>query len=108
MAISRVRSGFLRWTDLALWAMERTPLRNILSLRPCRSGPHCWPRYWLQPEFLLTMIAKLFPEAYDVQGRPTFRPDQRHRGRFPATFPIGRYVTQPLTIKCQSLEDLRR
>jgi hypothetical protein len=54
------------------------------------------------------MIAKLFPEAYDVEGRPTFRPDQRHRGRFPSTFPIGRYVSQPLAVKCQSLEDLRK
>lgn len=54
------------------------------------------------------MIAELFPEAYDVQGRPTFRPDQKHWSHFPSTFPIGRYVTQPLTIKCNSFEDLRR
>lgn len=54
------------------------------------------------------MIAELFPEAYDTQGRPTFRPDQLHRRRFPSTFPIGRYVTQPLTVKCHSLEDLRK
>jgi len=54
------------------------------------------------------MIAEIYPEAYDVDGRPTFRPDQRHRGHFPATFPIGRYITQPLSVKCKSLEDLRK
>ena len=53
------------------------------------------------------MIAEIFPKVYD-QGRPAFRPDQVHRHRFPCTFPIGRYVTQPLTVKCQSLEDLRK
>ena len=54
------------------------------------------------------MIAELFPEAYDVEGRPTFRPDQKRRGHFPATFPIGRYISQPLTIKCETLDDLRK
>jgi hypothetical protein len=54
------------------------------------------------------MIAEIFPEAYDIEGRPAFRPDKLHRRRFPSTFPIGMYVTQPLTVKCQSLQDLRR
>ncbi len=54
------------------------------------------------------MIAELFPEGYDTEGRPTFRPDEKHRGRFPATFPIGRYVSHPLTIQCKSFEDLRK
>jgi hypothetical protein len=52
------------------------------------------------------MIAEIFPEAYDTQGRSTFRPDQQRRRRFPSTFPIGRYVSQPLSVKCNSLEDL--
>jgi hypothetical protein len=54
------------------------------------------------------MIAEIFPEAYDIQGRPTFRPDQQRRRRFPSTFPIGRYVSHPLTVQCKSLEDLRK
>jgi Transglutaminase-like superfamily len=54
------------------------------------------------------MIAEIFLEAYDVEGRPAFRPDQLHRRRFPSTFPIGRYVTHPLMVKCQSFEDLRK
>jgi hypothetical protein len=53
------------------------------------------------------MIAEVFPEAYDTVGRPTFRPDQRRRRRFPTSFPIGRYFSQPLGNQCQSLEDLR-
>lgn len=53
------------------------------------------------------MIAELWLEAYDVQGRPTFRPDQQRRKRFPSTFPIGRYASQPLSVKCIDLQDLR-
>jgi hypothetical protein len=53
------------------------------------------------------MIAEVFPEAYDTKGRPTFRPDQRRRSRFPSSFPIGRYISQPLSVECKNLEDLR-
>ena len=53
------------------------------------------------------MIAELFPEAYDTEGRSTFRPDQRRRRRFPSTFPIGRFLSQSLTVECKNLEDLR-
>jgi hypothetical protein len=53
------------------------------------------------------MIAEVFPEAYDAEGRPTFRPDQRRRRRFPSSFPIGRYISQPLSVACKNLEDLR-
>lgn len=53
------------------------------------------------------MIAEVFPEAYDVHGRSTFRPDQRRHSHFPSTFPIGRYLSQPLTVECKNLEDLR-
>ncbi len=53
------------------------------------------------------MIAEIFPEAYDTEGRTTFRPDQKRRGGFPSTFPVGSYVSHPLTAKCKSFEDLR-
>jgi hypothetical protein len=53
------------------------------------------------------MIAEVFPEAYDTEARSTFRPDQRRKRRFPSTFPIGRFVSQPLTVECKNLEDLR-
>jgi transglutaminase-like cysteine proteinase BTLCP len=54
------------------------------------------------------LIAELFSEGYDTEGRPTFRPDEKRRGRFPSTFPIGRYVSHSLSFKCKSLEDLRK
>lgn len=54
------------------------------------------------------MISEIFLEAYDVKGRPTFRPDQQRRRRFPSTFPIGRYFSQPLSVSCKSLEELRK
>src|SRR5262250_3356035 len=53
------------------------------------------------------MISEIFREAYDTQGRLTFPPDLRRRGRFPTSFPVGRYLTQPLSVQCKNLEDLR-
>jgi hypothetical protein len=53
------------------------------------------------------MIAELSLQAYDIEGRPTFRPDQKRRSRFLSTFPFGAYISQPLTVKCNSLEELR-
>jgi hypothetical protein len=53
------------------------------------------------------MIAEIVPEAYDAFGRKTFRPDLRSKGIHP-TFPMGRYVSQPLTVKCESVRDIRK
>ena len=53
------------------------------------------------------MIAEIFPQAYDAVGRKVFRPDLRRKGVHP-TFPMGRYVSQPLSVKCASLEDMRK
>lgn len=53
------------------------------------------------------MIAKILPDAYDAFGRKTVRPDLRRRGMRP-TFPMGRYVSQPLTVECKSLSDIRK
>ena len=52
------------------------------------------------------MIAEIFAKAYDVQGRRVVRPDLRRKGLHP-TFPMGRYVSQPLTVKCDSIVDIR-
>lgn len=52
------------------------------------------------------MIAEPFSETYDVEGRPTFRPDQKRRGHFSATYPIGRYISHALTVKGETLDDL--
>jgi len=52
------------------------------------------------------MIAEVFPEAYDAQGRKALRPDLRRKG-LRSTAPMRRYVSQPLTVECKSLSDLR-
>ncbi len=54
------------------------------------------------------MIAEVIPEAYDAEGKRTFRPDSRKQSGFRPTFPIGRYLGQPLQTKCTDLADLRR
>lgn len=53
------------------------------------------------------MIAEIFAEAYDVEGKKVLRPDLRRKGPHP-TFPMGRYLTQPLKVKCQSIADVRK
>jgi transglutaminase superfamily protein len=53
------------------------------------------------------MIAEIIPESYDAIGRQVSRPFERRRGFHP-TFPIGRYVSQPLTIECTTMGDVRR
>jgi hypothetical protein len=53
------------------------------------------------------MIAEVIPNAYDVEGKKVFRPFDRRRGPRP-TFPLGRYVSQPLTIRCHSIEEIRQ
>lgn len=52
------------------------------------------------------MIAEIIPEAYDAEGRKVSRPFGRHKGLRP-TFPLGRYVSQPLAIQCHSIKDVR-
>jgi hypothetical protein len=53
------------------------------------------------------MIAEIFPEAYDAHGRKVARPDSRRKG-LRSTYPMRRYVSQPLTVKCKSIFDIRR
>jgi hypothetical protein len=52
------------------------------------------------------MIAEVIPAAYDAEGKKVFRPFDRHKGLRP-TFPLGRYVSHPLTIHCRSIEAIR-
>ncbi|HTR27255.1 MAG TPA: transglutaminase domain-containing protein [Terriglobales bacterium] len=53
------------------------------------------------------MIAEPIPQAYDAVGRRVVRPFDRRKGPQP-TFPLGRYVSQPLSVECHSLTDIRR
>jgi hypothetical protein len=52
------------------------------------------------------MIAAILPEVYDATGKKVLRPFDRRRGPRP-TFPMGRYVSQPLTVKCANISELR-
>lgn len=52
------------------------------------------------------MVAEVFPEAYDALGRKVLRPDWRRKG-LRSTAPMGRYVGRPLTVKCESISDIR-
>jgi hypothetical protein len=53
------------------------------------------------------MIAEIIPEAYDVMGKQVSQPFHGRKGPHP-TFPIGRYVSQPLTVHCKSFEEMRQ
>jgi hypothetical protein len=53
------------------------------------------------------MIAEINPHAYDADGRRVSQPFLRRQGLHP-TFPMGRYVSQPLTVKCDTIRDARR
>lgn len=52
------------------------------------------------------MIAETIPGAYDAVGRKVLRPDLKRQSVHP-TFPMGRYVSQPLLVKCESIKDIR-
>lgn len=54
------------------------------------------------------MIAEILLDSYDIAGRKVFRPDSRHHSGFRATFPIGRFLAQPLTHRCSNFVELRR
>jgi hypothetical protein len=52
------------------------------------------------------MIAEIIPEAYDAVGRQVAHPFDHRRGFHPS-FPMGRYISHPLTVKCASMQDIR-
>lgn len=52
------------------------------------------------------MIAEIIPEAYDAVGHQVSQPFLRRKGPHP-TFPMGRYLSQPLTIHCRTIGELR-
>lgn len=52
------------------------------------------------------MIAEVIPEAYDAVGKQVSQPFSKRKGPR-STFPIGRYVSQPLSTECRTIGDLR-
>jgi hypothetical protein len=53
------------------------------------------------------MIAEIIPEIYDAAGRQVSDPFVHRKGPH-RTLLMGRYISQPLTIACSSVEDLRK
>jgi hypothetical protein len=53
------------------------------------------------------MIAEIIPEAYDATGRQVSQPFSHRKGPHP-TFPMGRYVSQPLSLQCGTIGDVRK
>ena len=52
------------------------------------------------------MIAEIIPEAYDACGHQVSQPFFHRKSAHP-TFPMGRYVSQPLTIQCTTIGEIR-
>jgi len=53
------------------------------------------------------MIAEIIPEAYDATGRQVSQPFSHRKGPHP-TFPMGRYISQPLSVQCSTVGDVRK
>ena len=52
------------------------------------------------------MLVEIDPSIYDVDGRPVAGVRRRHRLARP-NVPFGRFLSQPLTQRCSSLEEVR-
>ena len=52
------------------------------------------------------MIAEIIPEVYDASGKQVSQPFHGRKGLHP-TFPMGRFVNQPLSIQCKTMSDVR-
>jgi hypothetical protein len=52
------------------------------------------------------MIAEIIPQAYDAVGTQVSQPFSRRKGPHP-TFPMGRYISQTLSIQCSTMGDIR-
>lgn len=53
------------------------------------------------------MYFEIVPELYDIHGHRT-TPWHLRRKTLKSTFPLGRYVREPLSVQCESLEDVAR
>jgi hypothetical protein len=52
------------------------------------------------------VIAEIIPEAYNAVGKQVSQPFSRRKGPHP-TFPMGRYISQPLSVQCETMGDVR-
>jgi len=53
------------------------------------------------------MIAEIRTQWYDVEGRKVFRPAHRRHSNFHPTFPMGRFLSQPLKHWCGNISEIR-
>ena len=54
------------------------------------------------------MIARIIPGIYDTEGKLTGKPvSTKHKRLFHGTFPMGRYVSQPLSNQVKDIKELR-
>ncbi len=55
------------------------------------------------------MIVEIIPEAYDAIGKICVAPTTRNtKWMFSSSFPMLRYVNQPLDMQCKTLSDVRK
>jgi len=54
------------------------------------------------------MIAEVFRNAYDASGRAVFRPSKHRYAKVSPNFPMGRHLTQPLSVLCGDLNEVRQ
>lgn len=52
------------------------------------------------------MIAEIIPQAYDAEGHQVSQPFSRRKTPHP-TFPMGRYISQPITVQCKNMAEVR-
>ena len=53
------------------------------------------------------MIAEVIDGAYDTKGKQVSHPRKRRYWWWSPTFAMGRFLTQPLSVKCSNLDDLQ-
>lgn len=54
------------------------------------------------------MIAEIIPDAYDFLGKKISKPSGKRCRVFHPTFPMGRYLSQPLSQKFKNIDELRK
>ena len=54
------------------------------------------------------MIVQIIPEIYDTEGKLTGRPvSKKHKKLFHGTFPMGRYLSKPLSNHVQDINSMQ-
>ena len=54
------------------------------------------------------MIAEIIPESYDIHGHPISMLTRKNIRALHPSYPLGRFLSQPLTVHCSDLEEIRK